>query len=43
MTGITISAARNPDRSSHCPYRSRLLTKSPVFEFGDATDSAGAS
>jgi transposase InsO family protein len=30
-----------PARSSHCPYRSRFLAKSPVFEFGDATDSAG--
>ena len=41
-TGRT-GASRTPARSSHCPYRSRLLTKSPVFKFGDATDSAECS
>jgi hypothetical protein len=36
-----IRESRTPARSSHCPCRSRLLTRSPAFGFGDVTDSTG--
>ena len=32
-------ASRTPARSSHCPCRSRLLTKTPALIYDDATDS----
>ncbi len=34
-----IRASRTPARSSHCPCRSRLLTKTPALIYDDATDS----
>jgi hypothetical protein len=38
-----IRASRTTARSGHCPSRWQPLTKSPAFEFGDATDSVACS